>query len=174
MGLRAPLASCVVLRTTIRAHADVRPRERGDHQSMTEITATALDELTVADAMHAGVLTCTEDATLETVARMMAAYRIHCVVMLESPEEEAPWGVISDLDLVSAAFDHDADDWTAGEAAGSPAVTIAADEPVRRAAQLMREYGITHLVAVDPESQTPLGVISTLDLARVIAEARES
>jgi CBS domain-containing protein len=139
-----------------------------------QLQPPALDELTVADAMHAGVFTCSEDASLETAAAIMAAHSIHSVVVLEGPDEEKPWGVISDLDLVSAAFARDAREWKAGEAAGSPAVTIASDEPLRRAAQLMREYGIAHLVAVDPDSSMPLGVISTLDLARVIAENRES
>lgn len=128
-----------------------------------------LEQLTVADAMHAGVLTCPEDASLAAAAATMARYSIHCVVVLEGPDDEKPWGVIWDLDLVSAAFDHDADDWKAGEAAGTPAVTIGSDAPLRRAAQLMREYGIAHLVVVDSDAGTPLGVISTLDLARIIA-----
>ena len=132
-------------------------------------TEAALEQLTVADAMHAGVFTCAEDASLDRAAAMMARYSIHCVVVLEGPDDEKPWGVISDLDLVSAAFDHDAAEWKAGEAAGSPAVMVEADAPLRRAAQLMREYGIAHLVVVDPDGQTPLGVISTLDLARIIA-----
>ena len=134
-----------------------------------ETSGTTLEQLTVADAMHAGVFTCPEDASLEVAAAMMAHYSIHCVVVLEGPDDDKPWGVISDLDLVSAAFDHDAGQWKAGEAAGSPAVMIGADAPLRRAAQLMREYGIAHLVVVDPERGSPLGVISTLDLARVIA-----
>jgi CBS domain-containing protein len=129
-----------------------------------------LERLTVGDAMHAGVFTCAEDASLEVAAAMMADHSIHCVVVLDGPDDEKPWGVISDLDLVSAAFDHEAGQWKAGEAAGSPAVMIGADAPLRRAAQLMREYGIAHLVAVDANGRTPLGVISTLDLARVIAE----
>jgi CBS domain-containing protein len=136
-------------------------------------TQETLERLKVADAMHAGVLTCAEDASLADAAAIMAAYSIHCVVVLDSPDDEKPWGVISDLDLVSAAFDHDAGDWKAGEAAGTPAVMIESDAPLRRAAQLMREYGITHLVVVDSEAQTPLGVISTLDLARVVAGNRE-
>ena len=134
-----------------------------------ELTGPALEQLTVGDAMHAGVFTCGEDTSLDMAAAMMARYSIHCVVVLEGPDDDKPWGVISDLDLVSAAFDHDAAEWKAGEAAGSPAVMIGADAPLRRAAQLMREYGIAHLVVVDPDGQTPLGVISTLDLARIIA-----
>jgi CBS domain-containing protein len=134
-----------------------------------EPARTTLETLTVRDAMHAGVFTCAEDASLDMAAAMMARYSIHCVVVLEGPDDEKPWGVISDLDLISAAFDHDTTAWKAGAAAGSPAVMIGVDAPLRRAAQLMREYGIAHLVVVDADAQTPLGVISTLDLARVIA-----
>lgn len=135
--------------------------------------APDLDQVTVEHAMHAGVFTCAEDASLEAAAALMARYSIHCVIVLEGSDDEKPWGIVSDLDLVSSAFDHDAAAWTAGTAAGTPAVTIEADAPLRRAAQLMREYGISHLVVVDPGAQTPLGVISTLDLARVIAESQE-
>lgn len=138
-----------------------------------ELRSATLEQLTFADAMHAGVFTCPEDASLDFAAAMMARYSIHCVVVLEGPDDEKPWGVISDLDLISAAFDHDVGQWKAGEAAGSPAVMIGADAPLRRAAQLMREYGIAHLVVVDADERSPLGVISTLDLARVIAANAE-
>jgi len=144
----------------------------GDDAGMTssqELTGTTLERLTVGDAMHAGVFTCDENASLDMAAAMMARYSIHCVVVLDGPDDEKPWGVISDLDLISAAFDHDTAEWKAGEAAGSPAVMIGVDAPLRRAAQLMREYGIAHLVVVDADARTPLGVISTLDIARVIA-----
>jgi CBS domain-containing protein len=158
-------------RKLLGGHADAAPAGPGDDRVM--ITSPkarpTLDDLTVGDVMHAGVFTCAEDAALETAASMMATYSIHCVVVLEGPDDEKPWGVVSDLDLVSAALDRDACEWKAGQAAASPAVTIGVDEPLRRAAQLMREYGIAHLVVVDADSNTPLGVISTLDLARTIA-----
>jgi CBS domain-containing protein len=131
--------------------------------------AVDFDELRVADAMHAGVLTCPKDAPLETVAEMMSAYGIHCVVVFEDPDEEAPWGVVSDLDLVSIAATDDISGRTAGGSAASPVVLVSSEDTLRRAAQLMREYGTAHLVVVDPDSRTPLGVLSTLDLARVLA-----
>jgi CBS domain-containing protein len=34
----------------------------------------------------------------------------------------------------------------------------------------MTEHGVTRLVVVDPRSTRPAGVISTLDLARVLAD----
>jgi CBS domain-containing protein len=36
----------------------------------------------------------------------------------------------------------------------------------------MAQYGIAHLAVTDPASQRPIGVISTLDIARAIAAGR--
>jgi CBS domain-containing protein len=48
-------------------------------------------------------------------------------------------------------------------------VTIRADRPIGEAAGLMAQHGIAHLAVVDPHSRRPIGVVSTLDLARAIA-----
>src|SRR6266508_2624880 len=128
-------------------------------------------DLRVAEAMHAGLLTCPMDAPLESVAEMMSAYGIHCVVVFKDPDEaegDSLWGVVSDLDLISIAATEDISRRTVGSSAASPALMVSADDTLARAAQLMREYGTSHLVVVDPESATPLGVLSTLDLARVL------
>jgi len=50
---------------------------------------------------------------------------------------------------------------------------IASDETLRRAAQLMGEHEVTHLVVVEPTTTKPLGVLSTLDLAEVLAGVAE-
>jgi CBS domain-containing protein len=42
-------------------------------------------------------------------------------------------------------------------------------ETLERAAQLMNEHEITHLVVVDPSTKDPVGVLSTLDIAGVVA-----
>jgi CBS domain-containing protein len=39
-------------------------------------------------------------------------------------------------------------------------------ESLLRAAQLMTEHATAHLIVVDPESGRPVGVLSTLDVAR--------
>src|SRR5215218_6974597 len=121
------------------------------------------DELQVADVMHAGVLTCLMDAPLDVVAEMMASYGIHCVVVYEQPGlvVDGFWGVVSDLDLISVAAEGDVSGKTAGSAAGTPALKISCDDTLTRAAQLMRDYATSHLVVVDPDSDTPLGVLST-------------
>lgn len=131
---------------------------------------TTTDRLTVGNAMHRGVVTCDVGTPLSKVAQMMVGHRIHCVVVASIEEQgQAPWGVVSDLDL-AAAFANEEVGRTAGEIAATPAVMVGVREPLRRAAQLMTEHGVTHLVVSDPRSPRPAGVISTLDLAQVLAE----
>ena len=133
----------------------------------------SLSQLRVADAMHPGVFTCSLTTPLRSVARMMATHRIHCVVV-DEPDgglvgETVPWGIVSDVDVVSVAATQDVDEWTAGRTAVSPIVMIPPDETLERAAGLMREYGTAHLIVVDRESMEPLGVVSTLDIAALLA-----
>ena len=122
--------------------------------------------------MHPGVVTCPLETPLPTVARMMALYRIHSVVVFgeESDDVVGPelWGVVSDLDLVGAATASELDDRTAGGTAVTPVVLVRADDTLAHAAQLMSEHEITHLVVIDRESSRPIGIVSSLDLARVV------
>lgn len=132
-----------------------------------------LEDATVAEAMHPGVLTCPPEAPLRDVARMMARFRIHAVVVLteetEADEGVGVWGVVSDADLIRAAAVDDVDGRSAGGTAGTPVVTVYPHEPLQRAAELMNQQAVTHLVVVAPGSERPIGVISTLDVARAIS-----
>jgi CBS domain-containing protein len=80
---------------------------------------------------------------------------------------------VSDLDLVAATATQDLDRRTAGAIAASPVVMVPPTETLERAAQLMQEYGTAHLVVVDPETVQPLGVLSTLDVARLVSPRKE-
>jgi CBS domain-containing protein len=136
--------------------------------------ARRLGELRVADAMHPGVLSCPVDAPLTDVARVMAAHRIHCVIVLGTDDEADValegrlWGVVSDLDLVSAFDSIGAR--TAGDTAVTPAVMIEPDDTLARAAQLMRDHEVSHLVVASSASLYPVGVLSTLDIARALVD----
>jgi CBS domain-containing protein len=127
-------------------------------------------QIRVAHAMHCGVLTCSRESSLEHVAGLMASRRVHCVVVMDEPEDaDSLWGVVSDLDLVAAASVRDLDEQAAGAAAATVALTISPEETLQRAAQLMTEHATAHLVVVDPAQQRPVGVLSTLDLAAALA-----
>ncbi len=132
----------------------------------------ALERFTVAAAMHPGVITCLAQTPLRHVARMMATAHIHAVVVWGDEEDDSQgiWGIISDLDVVAAAA---RGDLRAGSALGSaqtPVVTIREDASLAQAAQSMNQHGVSHLVVLAVARERPVGVISTLDLARVIGE----
>jgi len=115
--------------------------------------------------MTPGVIDCGSDTSLSEVAEIMATRRVHCVVVTGFGRREAPlWGIVSDLDLVAAACVRALDDQTAGGSAATPALVVGPDETLERAAQLMTEHAVTHLVVVD--AGRPVGVLSTLDVAR--------
>jgi len=132
--------------------------------------APRLDHVRVADAMHAGVVTCAADTPLRDVARILAEHRIHCVAV---PDIEgkglAAWGVVTDLDVVGAAAAGSVEGRTAGDVAASEALAISEDDVLERAVQLMSEHQVAHLVVVGAASGRPVGVLSTLDVAGLLA-----
>jgi CBS domain-containing protein len=134
--------------------------------------APSLDEARVVDFMHRMIVTCTSSTPLAEVAERMATQRIHCVVVLQvfgrDDGLELGWGIVSDRDLVKAAAGGDGAT-TAGEIAASPPVTIDQDESLSRAAQLMAEHNSSHLMVVAAGQERPVGVVSTLDIARCLA-----
>ena len=133
----------------------------------------SLEQLKVIDAMHPGVISCPSETELRAVARMMATYRVHAIIVTAHGSDELPdgslWGVISDVDLMQAAQAGDLDEQVAGKLAGTPALMVATTEPLARAVQLMVEHEVTHLVVVEQRSMRPIGVLSTLDVARALA-----
>jgi CBS domain-containing protein len=132
----------------------------------------AFETGTVAEAMSRGVISCPPETPLRMVARMMATFGVHAIFVFEHADEddEAPqlWAVVSDLDLV-AATQLDLDTVTAGATAVTPYVTVASDSSIAEAGSLMAQYGIAHLAVTEPDSRRPIGVISTLDIARAVA-----
>ena len=126
------------------------------------------ENLRVADVMTQQLVTCPPTASLRAVAALMGAHRVHCVVVADEAETSV-WGVISDLDLVAATTVRSVDEQQAGGSAMSPAATIPAEASLAAATRQMTRQGVSHLVAIDPVRRTPLGVVSTLDVARAVA-----
>jgi CBS domain-containing protein len=128
----------------------------------------------VGDVMHPGVVFCIPQATLRTVAQIMADRAIHSVVVsdLDAPVSGRNWGVISDLDLLRAAGGDPASQ-TAGQIAMTELRTIGVDETLPRAAEIMSRHGATHLIVVEADGSRAVGVLSSLDLARALAASRD-
>jgi predicted transcriptional regulator len=122
--------------------------------------------LSVAQFATTGILSVQPDAPLEEVAWLMANNRVHVVAVVEDAAAEPP--VIRDADLVAAAISGHYPELRARDVAGTEAISIPADEQLDRAAELLVQHGVTHLIIRD-HRRVPSGVLSTLDIARAIA-----
>jgi CBS domain-containing protein len=130
----------------------------------------AFHDAKVHDAMRVGVVMCQRETKLADVARIMVGYDIHSVVVADVGDEGEPWGIVTSMDLARAA--DQLESVTAGEVASTDLVTIRADAPLERAAKLMAEERVTHLIACDPGTARPAGVLSARSLAAVLAYGR--
>jgi CBS domain-containing protein len=132
----------------------------------------SLEHATVADAMHPGILSCQPDTKATEVARMMATHRVHCIAVLALSHGDSGkryvWGIVSDLDLLRAGIRTGTED-SAGALAQQPIISVKPSMPLREAGELMLAHGVTHLVVIDPDARRPVGILSTLDVAAVLA-----
>lgn len=133
----------------------------------------SFEKARVSEAMHPGVVSCTPETPLRVVAQIMAQRHIHSVVVTDLPagEAERHWGVVSDVDLLRASSG-DLDTQTAREVAATELPTVAVEEALSRAAQMMAEHEVTHLMVVDDSGERAVGVISSLDIAGILAWGR--
>lgn len=143
-----------------------------DRRTRHTVQDVDFEHATVADAMHPGILTCAPQATLREVARTMADHQVHAVAVLgigDGGREHLVWGIVSDLDLVRALQAPGAERTTAGEVAATEPVTVDATEPLAAAARVMGEHDVHHVVVVSGADPRPIGIVSSLDVARVAA-----
>ncbi len=127
------------------------------------ISDSALSHYTVLNALQLDLIECPADADVRTVARTMAEHRVHCVLVRDF--ELDLWGIVSDLDLMAAMRPGLADATAKRLAATDPLIVEPADT-LQHAAQLMAEHQTAHAVVVDPVTGEPVGILSTLDVAR--------
>ena len=133
---------------------------------MTQSTSNPLSSHRAAELASAGILACQPDAPLDEVAWLMANNRVHAVLVTDDTTSTPP--VIADTDLVAAAASGHFDELSARDIAATESVSINEDDTLDRAAQLLEEHRVSHLLVKNGRGE-PVGVISTLDLARVIA-----
>ena len=137
-----------------------------------ERAVVPFEEALVADAMSRGVIHCVPETPLRKVAWLMATHGVHAVYVFDygdEPDEAVElWGLVSDLDVAAAATG-DIDGRVAGAVAVSPLFTVTSDQPLRAAAEVMALKSLAHLAVLDPVTHRPVGVVSTLDVARAVA-----
>jgi CBS domain-containing protein len=123
----------------------------------------SVEDARVGDAMNKAIVTCSRDAGLREMGRLMASHHIHSLVI--SLDDPARWALVSDVDIAQAAIGRP--DATANELA-VPATGIPNEAPLSRAIDVMREQHTSHLIVTDTESGQPTGMISALDIAGIV------
>jgi CBS domain-containing protein len=123
----------------------------------------SVEHARVRDAMNEAIVTCSSDAGLREMGRLMASRHIHSLVI--SLGDPPRWALVSDIALAQSAIDRP--DATAEDLA-VPATGISPEATLSRAIDVMRDQGTSHLIVTDTESGQPTGMISALDIAGIV------
>jgi CBS domain-containing protein len=127
-----------------------------------------LEDARVEDAMRHGIFSCPADASLRDAARTMSLHHVHTIVVTD-PADGSLWGTLSDSALLGALLERDGGERPLRDVAERDLSTISSGESLTSAVELMRKRGIAHLVVADADSGRPSGMLSTLDVAGILA-----
>jgi CBS domain-containing protein len=131
----------------------------------------SLQDMTVADAMNPGIVSCPHDAKIIDVARIMARHYVHCVAIMNLAHDESGelvvWGVVTDLDMLRGAIERDGHADVAS-LVEQPVITVRPALSLRDAGEVMLTNHVSHLVVTDPDTALPIGILSSLDIARAL------
>jgi len=117
--------------------------------------------------MHRGIISCTPDDVLGTVAKIMVDNEIHAVVVMDGQGKAI--GVVSQTDMVLARqgrSPEEARSMRAGDIMTPGCATCDAEMLLSDAVSLMTGRRMHRLVVT--ESDRPVGVISMTDVVRKI------
>lgn len=129
-----------------------------------ERTAGRRTVRSVAASMRPEIISCPRHATVPQIAATMVRHRVHAVLV--PPLEPGLPLIVTDLDVVRAAV-HRSGDPRAADLAREPVPMLPSDAPFAKAIEMMAVRYVTHLLATDPSSGEPTGVVSSLDVAAV-------
>lgn len=117
--------------------------------------------------------TCTPETELRGVAAMMVEHDCGAIPVVGEGAKAAPLGIITDRDIVarSLARGEDPEALSARDAMTSNPVTVARDEDLERAMELMQEHQVRRLLVVD-EAENLAGVLSLADVVRATPDRR--
>ncbi len=125
-----------------------------------------------------GFISVTPDKTVREAAKVMANKGIGFLVVVDSSDPRRVVGVLSERDIIRALASNK-EDAKVEELMTKDVVTVKDTDTLYKAAKLMREHSIRHLVVVN-EDGIPVGVLSIRDLTyeegalKALAEEIES
>ncbi|MDK2383487.1 MAG: CBS domain-containing protein [Candidatus Korarchaeota archaeon] len=125
-----------------------------------------------------GFISVTPDKTVREAAKVMANKGIGFLVVVDSSDPRKVVGVLSERDIIRALASNK-EDAKVEELMTKDVVTVKDTDTLYKAAKLMREHRIRHLVVVNGDG-IPVGVLSIRDLTyeegalKALAEEIES
>lgn len=125
----------------------------------------------VGEVMSTDLITVGPTVRLRRVGAIMAAQRVHAVVVAQplarAADHRGGWKVVSDLDLLRHRGELDA---TAGSIARTAPIVVGEGESVARCAALLADHGTAHLLVAGFDGD-PVGIASSLDLLQAMTAA---
>jgi len=139
-------------------------------------TTTRLTGPTVGELMSIEPITVAADQPVSVAEQVMSSRNVSGLPVVDRLGRLV--GVISQTDLVRAhASGRSVASWpglTVRHLMTSPALTIRLDETLLTAARMLEQHHVHRLVVVAPDGKHPIGVISTTDMVRALAEMLEA
>lgn len=125
----------------------------------------AMPTVKVREIMKAPVIGIERNATIESVARLMAKHNIGSVVVQD--EKGEPIGIITERDLVTRVFTRKPphNKIIAEKVMSTPLASISADVGIEQAAKKMSKMGVRRLGVVEEDKL--VGIISSRDIVAV-------
>jgi Predicted signal-transduction protein containing cAMP-binding and CBS domains len=108
---------------------------------------------------------------IREVARLMSQHKVGLVVLVDPKDPYKIVGIVSERDIVKAVAYDVPLDAAVDTIATKNVITLDYNEPVARAAEIFKKYGIRHVVAT--KDGKLYGVLSIRDLIREEAVLRE-
>ncbi|HVS29344.1 MAG TPA: CBS domain-containing protein [Solirubrobacteraceae bacterium] len=119
--------------------------------------------MNVRDGMNRITVTAGPGHTLREAARRMSARNVGAAVVID-PEQSGA-GIVTERDILHAVgAGQDLDTELVAAHLTSDVVHAAADWPLERAAEVMTDHGIRHVIVI--EGAEPVGILSMRDIVR--------
>jgi IMP dehydrogenase len=122
------------------------------------------DVVPITEIMTRATVTARAEATVDSLVGLMTQHHIGCIPIVD--DQARPIGIVTKLDLIECRAEARA---SAREVMMPIAMTLPTDATLARAAKLMTAENFHHLLIVDAH-RTLLGVVSTFDITRWIAQ----
>ena len=129
-----------------------------------------LGHVPIREVMSKEIIVVSPGSSLGSVARTMLDRHVHSVVVAHpraiAADPRTGWQVVSALEVLEARADPAS---PVGTIARSPALIVTEDETVTRAADLLSQHRVGHLLVTRFDGH-PVGIVSSLDLLRGLVE----